>query len=157
MYRVFQTAKAWTRYPLAWQDRSLVSQYHRRIKHGQRIGTGSTSSLSRLGEHAELLQHAHRVQIRPVFHQLTASHTEDVILCPRYLLAGGRHPHHFPLVRPTRSQAGHHGLPLGHRLLRRPLKVREGTGIDDEEVFEAFGATHGGGTARPAEAMVGCN
>src|SRR5215472_3740296 len=113
-----------------------------------------SSSLPHLWEHAELLQQTHLVQIRPVLHQLTASHTENVCLCPRDLLAGGRHPHHFPLVRPTRSQAGHHGLPLGCHLLRRPLQVGAGTGIEDEEVFEALGTTHGGGTARPGEAMV---
>jgi hypothetical protein len=37
------------------------------------------------------------------------------------------------------------------------VEVGEGTGIDDEEVFEAFGATHGSRTAGPGEDVVGRN
>ena len=50
-------------------------------------GEVPSSSLPRPWEHTELLQHAHLVQIGPVFHQLATSDTEDVRLCPRHLLA----------------------------------------------------------------------
>jgi predicted ATPase len=103
-----------------------------------------------------LLQHAHLVQIGPVFHKLATSYAEDVCLCPCRLFAGWWHPHHFPLVRPARLQAGHHGLTLGSHLLRRPVEVGEGTCIDEEEVFKASRATHGSGTAQ-GEDVVGRN
>jgi len=74
---------------------------------------------------SQLLHHAHHVGLAIRFHDLAvhdAVHLDDF---PGRMLAGRRHPHEGPLMRPADHDARGYPLAVGHRRLDLSLKVRK--------------------------------
>src|ERR671932_1549975 len=91
------------------------------------------------GDCADLLQHAQGIVISPTFHYLALRDVVDDDPRYGYLLASRRNPHKLPLMRATPGPAGHYRILFGGLLLDGDTSVGEGTAIQANELFLAFG------------------
>jgi len=76
------------------------------------------------GDHAELLQHAHLINIRPMLHKFAIrASAGDVDFRPRCRLAGWEHAQKLPLHRAVSGEPLHDLIPFGDRVLHRVVQV----------------------------------
>ncbi len=72
---------------------------------------------------------------------LATRDAEDINERDRHVLAGWRDAHIRPLMRATRSQAGHDLVPFSDHILNREVRVRESRQVHADELFLSFDPT----------------
>ena len=82
-----------------------------------------TFGLPHRGNDAELLKHAHIVDLAPVLHNLAVLHAANVHLAPGSLLPGCWDAHKFASLRSLGSQTHGNLIAIGKHVFNRVMEV----------------------------------
>src|SRR5262249_61207763 len=82
-------------------------------------------SLTRRGDHAQLLQHSELVEGAPRLDDLSMLNAVDAHADDRRRLAGRWHASQFARIRSTAAPSCHDGIPFGDLLSNRQVQVWE--------------------------------
>jgi hypothetical protein len=83
------------------------------------------------------LQHAHRIYLTPVFHDLTVNDAPDANAAKLQRLASGWKPHDLPGVSSIAGNARHDLISFGNQVINGMISRSCGLG-DNEGLFEAL-------------------
>jgi hypothetical protein len=82
-----------------------------------------------------LLYQAQGVHVEPMLDALAARDADDIDRRARHVLAGWGDAHKRPLMRATRSQAGHNLVPFCDHVFNRELQIRESRQVHADGLF----------------------
>ena len=85
-------------------------------------------AIPRCRDHTELLHHAQRIHLDPMFNELAISQSDEIVPGDGYLLARGRDTGEFTLMRTGEGETTGNHISFSNHMLVSDLKVREGAG-----------------------------